>query len=136
MNPFINAQGYSTTGMFSVVIGAVANIILDLLFYFYVRARSKRCRYCNRNIPSDIIRSICFYFLRRKAELKVRLLRKTELHSCLSIAKNIITLGIVRVLLCSLRTVSFQFAANVIYVTGGDVYVSVMTYRFKCPPNG
>lgn len=34
MNPFINAQGYSTTGMFSVTIGAVANIILDPLFIF------------------------------------------------------------------------------------------------------
>ena len=29
MNPFINAQGYATTGMISVVIGAVANLILD-----------------------------------------------------------------------------------------------------------
>jgi len=28
MNPFINAQGYATTGMISVVIGAVANLIL------------------------------------------------------------------------------------------------------------
>lgn len=32
MNPFINAQGYSTTGMFSVAIGAIANILLDPLF--------------------------------------------------------------------------------------------------------
>ena len=29
MNPFINAQGYSTIGMLSVVIGAVANLLLD-----------------------------------------------------------------------------------------------------------
>ena len=29
MNPFINAQGYATTGMLSVAIGAVANLILD-----------------------------------------------------------------------------------------------------------
>ena len=34
MNPFINAQGYATTGMFSVAIGAVANLILDPLFIF------------------------------------------------------------------------------------------------------
>ena len=34
MNPFINAQGYSTTGMFSVAIGAIANILLDPLFIF------------------------------------------------------------------------------------------------------
>ena len=34
MNPFINAQGYATTGMISVVIGAVANLILDPIFIF------------------------------------------------------------------------------------------------------
>ena len=34
MNPFINAQGYSTMGMFSVAIGALANLLLDPLFIF------------------------------------------------------------------------------------------------------
>ena len=34
MNPFINAQGYATTGMLSVAIGAIANFILDPIFIF------------------------------------------------------------------------------------------------------
>ena len=34
MNPFINAQGYATIGMFSVAIGAVCNIVLDPVFIF------------------------------------------------------------------------------------------------------
>ena len=34
MNPFINAQGYSLTGMLSVAIGAAANLVLDPLFIF------------------------------------------------------------------------------------------------------
>ncbi len=34
MNQFIIAQGYARTGMFSVIIGAVMNIILDPLFIF------------------------------------------------------------------------------------------------------
>ena len=34
MNPFINAQGYSTIGMLSVAIGAIANLILDPVFIF------------------------------------------------------------------------------------------------------
>jgi Na+-driven multidrug efflux pump len=34
MNPFINAQGYSMTGMTTVIIGAAANIILDPLMIF------------------------------------------------------------------------------------------------------
>ena len=34
MNAFITAQGFAKTGMFSVLIGAVANIILDPIFMF------------------------------------------------------------------------------------------------------
>ena len=34
MNAFITAQGFTRTGMFSVLIGAVANIILDPIFIF------------------------------------------------------------------------------------------------------
>ena len=41
MNPFINAQGYATTGMLSVALGAVANLILDPL---YTQSRSPSFR--------------------------------------------------------------------------------------------
>ena len=34
MNPYINAQGYATVGMKSVLVGAVSNIILDPIFIF------------------------------------------------------------------------------------------------------
>ncbi len=34
LNPFINAQGFTQRGMISVVIGAVANIILDPIFIY------------------------------------------------------------------------------------------------------
>lgn len=34
MNAFISSQGYATTGMLTVVIGAVTNIVLDPLFIF------------------------------------------------------------------------------------------------------
>jgi putative MATE family efflux protein len=34
LNAFINAQGYAKTGMFTVAIGAVCNIILDPIFIF------------------------------------------------------------------------------------------------------
>ena len=34
LNPYINAQGFASTGMFTVVIGAVTNILLDPLLIF------------------------------------------------------------------------------------------------------
>lgn len=126
MNPFINAQGYSTTGMFSVTIGAVANIILDPLFIFVFGLGVNGAAIAT--IISQILSAVfVFYFLRKKAEIKVRLLHKNEFSSCLSIAKNIITLGtagFIMQLTNSLVSICYN---NVLYVTGGDVYISVMT---------
>ena len=34
MNAFITAQGFAKTGMLSVLIGAISNIILDPIFIF------------------------------------------------------------------------------------------------------
>ena len=34
MNPFINAQGFGRTGMMTVVLGAVINLVLDPIFIF------------------------------------------------------------------------------------------------------
>ena len=34
MNAFITAQGFATTGMMTVLIGAVCNIVLDPIFIF------------------------------------------------------------------------------------------------------
>lgn len=43
MNAFITAQGFAKTGMLSVLIGAVANIILDPIFIFGFDGRQGRC---------------------------------------------------------------------------------------------
>lgn len=56
MNPFINAQGYSTVGMLSVTIGAVANLLLDPLFIFVFGFGVQGCD-CNCDFP-DTFRSV------------------------------------------------------------------------------
>ena len=44
MNAFITAQGFAKTGMLSVLIGAVANIVLDPIFIFgFSHGRGWRC---------------------------------------------------------------------------------------------
>lgn len=126
MNPFINAQGYSTTGMFSVTIGAVANIILDPLFIFVFGLGVNGAAIAT--VISHILSAVfVFYFLRKKAEIKVRLLHKNEFSSCLSIAKNIITLGTAGFIMQLTNSLVSICCNNVLYVTGGDVYISVMT---------
>ena len=48
MNPFINAQGYATTGMISVIIGAITNL----------RTRHQRRRHCHGYF-ADIVCCLC-----------------------------------------------------------------------------
>ncbi len=92
MNPFINAQGYATTGMISVMIGAVANLILDPLFIFVFHLGIEGAAVAT--VISQVM-SACFVilFLRRKAEYKIRLLHKNEVRECMEYAKNIVSLG-------------------------------------------
>lgn len=61
MNPFINAQGYATTGMLSVAIGAVANLILDPLFIFVFGLGIKGAAIATGAFPV-FVRSICASF--------------------------------------------------------------------------
>ena len=77
MNPFINAQGYATSGMLSVTIGAVANLILDPLFIFGLNLGIKGAAIATI-ISQTLSAAYVFYFLRKKAELKVRVLSKGE----------------------------------------------------------
>ena len=94
MNPFINAQGYATSGMLSVTIGAVANLILDPLFIFVIAFRNKRSCNCNDYFHSTLSAAYVFYFLRKKSELKVRMLsRGRNGKVCGADAKNIVSLG-------------------------------------------
>ena len=126
MNPFINAQGYSTVGMLSVTIGAVANLLLDPLFIFVLGFGVQGAAIATV-ISQTLSAVFVLYFLTRKAELKVRFIRKNEISECAGYAKNIVSLGtsgFVMQLTNSLVTICCN---NVLSVTGGDIYISVMT---------
>lgn len=92
MNPFINAQGYATTGMISVVIGAVANLILDPIFIFAFGMGIRGAAIAT--VISQILSAaFVLHFLLCKAEYKVRLLHRKEIRASSKYAKNIISLG-------------------------------------------
>ena len=92
MNPFINAQGYATTGMLSVAIGAIANFILDPIFIFVLGLGISGAAIAT--VISQILSaSFVIFFLRCKSELKIRLLHLNEITGCVEYAKNIVSLG-------------------------------------------
>ena len=126
MNPFINAQGYSVIGMTSVAIGAVANLLLDPLFIFVLGFGIRGAAIAT--VISQVLSAVfVLYFLTRKSELKVRLLHKSEVSKCLGYAKNITSLGTAGFIMQITNSLVTICCNNVLSVTGGDIYISVMT---------
>ena len=126
MNPFINAQGYSLIGMCSVAVGAGANLLLDPLFIFGLGFGVRGAAIAT--VLSQCLSAIfVFYFLTKKSELKVRLLKKNEIADCIGYAKNIISLGMAGFIMQLTNSLVTICCNNVLSVTGGDIYISVMT---------
>ena len=126
MNPFINAQGYSLIGMYSVAVGAGANLLLDPLFIFGLGFGVRGAAIAT--VLSQCLSAIfVFYFLTKKSELKVRLLKKNEIAACMGYAKNIISLGMAGFIMQLTNSLVTICCNNVLSVTGGDIYISVMT---------
>ena len=126
MNPFINAQGYSLIGMLSVMVGAVSNLLLDPLFIF-------KFGWGVRGAAIATVISQCMsavfvlYFLTRKAELKLHFLRKEEWKKSVVYARDIISLGTAGFVMQLTNSLVTICCNNVLSVTGGDIYISVMT---------
>ena len=126
MNPFINAQGYSLIGMLSVAIGATANLILDPLFIFVFGLGIRGAAIAT--VISQCLSAIfVLYFLMKKSELRVRLLRKEEYRESMDYAKNITSLGTAGFIMQLTNSLVTICCNNVLSVTGGDIYISVMT---------
>ena len=121
MNPFINAQGYATSGMLSVTIGAVANLILDPLFIFELNLGIKGAAIATI-ISQTLSAAYVFRFLR-----KVRVLLKEELKACKEDAKNIVSLGSAGFIMQLTNSLVTICCNSVLSGIGGDVYISVMT---------
>lgn len=127
MNPFINAQGYATSGMLSVTIGAVANLILDPLFIFGLHLGIKGAAIATIISQTLSAAYVFYFFLRKKSEIKVRMLSKAEWKVCGADAKNIVSLGSAGFIMQLTNSVVTICCNSVLSGIGGDVYISVMT---------
>ena len=126
MNPFINAQGYSTIGMTSVAVGAVANLLLDPLFIFVLGFGVQGAAIATV-ISQALSALFVFVFLTRKSELKVRFLKKKEFSECMGYAKNIVSLGTAGFIMQLTNSLVSICCNNILSDVGGDIYISVMT---------
>lgn len=126
MNPFINSQGYALTGMLSVTIGAVANLILDPVFIFALNYKIVGAAIATV-ISQCLSAGFVIYFLRKRSEYKISFLGWKKLREYSEYAKNIISLGTSGFIMQLTNSIVSICCNNVLSVTGGDVYISVMT---------
>ena len=126
MNPFINAQGYSTIGMLSVAIGAVANIILDPIFIFVLNLGIRGAAIATI-LSQFISAAFVLYFLHNKSEFRVQFLPVKQWKESWKLAKDITSLGTAGFIMQLTNSLVSICANNVLSITGGDIYISVMT---------
>ncbi len=124
MNPFINSQGFAATGMLTVLLGAVVNIVLDPIFIFVLDMGVRGAALAT--VIAQLCSSVwvlCF-LTGKTAILK---LRRENLRLRADVVKKTLALGVtgftVAVTNCAVSTV---YNASLLRL-GGDMYVSVMT---------
>ena len=123
MNPYINAQGYSMIGMKSVLIGAVANIVLDPVFIFVLGFGVNGA--AAATVLSQLLSALFVlkFLLGSGNEFRISF-RK---FFTFPYEKDIISLGMSPfVMQCTNSLVSVA-CNSVLMRTGGALYVSVMT---------
>lgn len=125
MNPFINAQGFASTGMTTVFLGAAVNIILDPVFIFLLGMGVEGAAFAT--ICSQFLSAVFVirFFTGKRAELKLKPFGKIGLKA--GRIMDIISLGAASFAMqCTNSLV--QIASNSMLSTfGGDMYISIMT---------
>lgn len=126
MNPFINAQGFSQTGMLTVVIGAGANIVLDPVFMFGFGWGVRGAAFATI-LSQGLSAWFVLGFIRKKAEYRVRLLSRREIAESGPRMRRIIGLGLASFIMQVTNSLVSISCNQVLADIGGDIYVSIMT---------
>ncbi|MBQ8094569.1 MAG: MATE family efflux transporter [Clostridia bacterium] len=125
MTPFINAQGYASSGMLAIFIGAVSNLILDpiLIFVLGMGLRGAALATVIAQCLSAVF--VILFLLRPACELHLKPLPPSRF-----VPENVI-----RILSVGLTSFIMQFTNSLVTIVcnatlsryGGDLYISIYT---------
>lgn len=124
LNPFLNAQGFTRTGMMTVLIGAVCNIVLDPLFIFVFGMGVRGAAVAT--VISQTVSAVWViaFLLGKKNLIRVR---KQFLRLQRDVSMRILGLGVSTFIMnLTEAAISAVFNASLSRF-GGDIYVTVMT---------
>ncbi|MEE0546359.1 MAG: MATE family efflux transporter [Peptococcaceae bacterium] len=124
MNGFINAQGYGKTGMFTILIGAIINIILDPVFIFVLDLGISGAAIAT--VISQLLSVIwVLAFLTSRRSLTPLRVRQARID--LTATKQITQLGIAGFVMQATNGIVQVAANNMLGIYGGDIYIGIMT---------
>ena len=124
MNPFITSQGFGRTGMMTVGLGAVVNIVLDPVFIFALDMGVRGAALATVIAQGCSAVWVLKFLTGRKAILRLRL-RNLALGA--GRVKSIVALGLSGFFM-NLTNSLVQVACNAtLQQFGGDLYISIMT---------
>ena len=124
MNPFINSQGFGNTGMLTILIGAVLNILLDPLFIFGMHMGVRGAAL------ATIISQFCsaIWVLRFLTGKKAILnLKKNAMRISWKRVGSIVSLGMSGFFMAFTNSLVQVVCNATLQTWGGDIYVGVMT---------
>ena len=124
LNPFITTQGYSRISMFTVLVGAVFNIILDPLFIFAFDMGVKGAALATVISQAASAVWIFLFLTGKKTQLKIR---RQNLLIRASVYLPCVALGLATFVMQSTESLlSISFNSSLLRY-GGDVAVGAMT---------
>ncbi len=124
MNSFITAQGFAKTGMFSVLIGAVANIVLDPIFIFAFQMGVQGAALATIISQAMSCVWVVAFLLGKKTHLKIR---KENLRLKSAVILPSLALGLSTFIMqASESVISICFNSSLLRY-GGDIAVGAMT---------
>ena len=124
LNPYINCQGFARMGMLTVLVGAVANIVLDPIFIFALGMGVSGAAVAT--VLSQLLSALWVlrFLTGPKAELRLHFRSFRPDFGCI---RRIAVLGTSSFVM-SFTDSMVQMACNATLRTfGGDIYISVMT---------
>ena len=124
MNPFINAQGFSRTGMLTVALGAVVNIVLDPIFIFALNMGARGAALATVISQGCSAVWVLKFLTGERAILRLRL---SALRLRAGRVRRILSLGVSGFAMSMTNSLVQVLCNATLQVTGGDLYVGVMT---------
>ena len=122
MNAYINTQGFAKTGMLTVMIGAILNIVLDPIFIFVFDMGIKGAALAT--ILSQAVSAIwVLYFLKEKSPMK---LRREYMIPDLKVLGSIMMLGVSPFIMSSTESLLQISFNNQLTTYGGSMAVGTM----------